>query len=66
MLILAFGLRDILPTIAGLAERLGKTVLHCLYCPGFEFSDRPLDVLYRTPMSVHQACLIAEWGPTTL
>ncbi len=65
-LILAFGLRDRLPAIAGLEQRWGKTVLHCPYCHGFEFSDRPLGVLYRTALSVHQALLIAEWGPTTL
>lgn len=64
--ILAFGLRDILDPIPGLQERWGKTVLHCPYCHGFEFSDRQLGVLARTPMSVHQACLVAEWGPTTL
>ncbi|TAJ91738.1 MAG: NAD(P)/FAD-dependent oxidoreductase [Reyranella sp.] len=64
--ILAFGLRDALDPIPGLKERWGRTVLHCPYCHGFEFSDRPLGVLYRTPMSVHQACLVAEWGPTTL
>ena len=64
--ILAFGLRDMLEPIPGLQERWGRTVLHCPYCHGFEFSDRPLGVLFRTPMSVHQACLVAEWGPTTL
>jgi len=64
--ILAFGLRDSLEPIPGLQERWGKTVLHCPYCHGFEFSDQPLGVLARTPMSVHQACLVAEWGPTTL
>lgn len=64
--ILAFGLRDSLEPIPGLWERWGKTVLHCPYCHGFEFTDQPLGVLARTPMSVHQACLIAEWGPTTL
>lgn len=65
-LILAFGLHDELPDLPGLQERWGKTVLHCPYCHGFEFSDRPLGVLYRTPMSVHQAQLITQWGPTTL
>jgi thioredoxin reductase len=64
--ILAFGLRDMLEPIPGLQERWGKTVLHCPYCHGFEFADRPLGVLFRTPMSAHQACLITEWGPTTL
>jgi thioredoxin reductase len=64
--ILAFGLRDALEPIPGLAERWGKTVLHCPYCHGYEFADRELGVLYRTPMSAHQASLVAEWGPTTL
>lgn len=64
--ILAFGLRDMLEAIPGLQERWGKTVLHCPYCHGFEFADRPLGVLFRTPMSMHQACLVTEWGPTTL
>jgi thioredoxin reductase len=65
-LILAFGLCDALPDIPGLPERWGETVLHCPYCHGVEFSDQPLGVLYRVPMSIHQASLIAEWGPTTL
>lgn len=65
-LILAFGLRDSLPPIPGVQERWGKTVLHCPYCHGIEFSDRQLGVLYRTPMSVHQASIVAEWGPVTL
>lgn len=64
--ILAFGLRDRLDPIPGLWERWGTTVLHCPYCHGFEFSDRRLGVLYRRPASIHQALLIAEWGPTTL
>lgn len=65
-LILAFGLRDELPDLPGLQERWGKTVLHCPYCHGIEFSDQELGVLYRAPLSVHQARLIADWGPTTL
>ena len=65
-LILAFGLRDTLPAIPGVQERWGKTVLHCPYCHGIEFSDRQLGVLYRMPMSVHQAAIVAEWGPVTL
>lgn len=65
-LVLAFGIRDELPPIEGLQQRWGRTVLHCPYCHGFEFSDRRLGVLYAAPLSVHQAMLIAEWGPTTL
>jgi thioredoxin reductase len=64
--VLAFGISDELPAIAGLAERWGRSVLHCPYCHGFEFSGRRLGVLNVSPMSVHQAMLIADWGPTTL
>ncbi|HEV8577701.1 MAG TPA: NAD(P)/FAD-dependent oxidoreductase [Thermoanaerobaculia bacterium] len=64
-LVLAFGIADELPAIPGLPERWGKSVLHCPYCHGFEFSGRRLGVLNVSPMSAHQAMLIAEWGPTT-
>jgi thioredoxin reductase len=65
-LLLAFGVSDVLPELPGLAERWGKSVLHCPYCHGFEYAGERLGVLYSTPMSVHQALLIADWGPTTL
>ncbi len=64
-LVLAFGLTDDLPDIPGLQERWGTRVLHCPYCHGFEFAGRPLGVLNTAPHSVHQAQLIAQWGPTT-
>jgi len=65
-LVLAFGISDELPAIPGLAERWGRSVLHCPYCHGFEFSGQRLGVLNVSPMSIHQAMLVAEWGPTTL
>ncbi len=65
-LVLAYGISDELPDLPGLKERWGKSVIHCPYCHGFEFSDQRLGVLSMSPMSVHQAMLIAEWGPTTL
>lgn len=65
-LVLAYGISDELPDLPGLKERWGKSVIHCPYCHGFEFSDQRLGVLSISPMSVHQAMLIAEWGPTTL
>ncbi|KHL25452.1 thioredoxin reductase [Croceibacterium mercuriale] len=65
-LVLAFGIADVLPEISGLAERWGKSVLHCPYCHGFEYGDQRLGVLLTMPMSAHQALLIADWGPTTL
>jgi len=65
-LVLAFGISDELPAIPGLAERWGRSVLHCPYCHGYEFSGQRLGVLNVSPRSFHQAMLIAEWGPTAL
>lgn len=65
-LVLAFGIRDMLPNIPGLAERWGRSVLHCPYCHGFEYAGRQLGVLQTLPVSLHQALLLADWGPTTL
>ena len=64
-LVLAFGVSDELPAIPGLAERWGSSVIHCPYCHGYEFSGQRLGVLNVSPMSVHQAMLVSEWGPTT-
>ncbi len=65
-LMLAFGVHDDLPPIAGLRERWGRSVLHCPYCHGYEFSGRPLGVLIEAPHPPDHAMLIAEWGPATL
>ncbi|MDH0092924.1 NAD(P)/FAD-dependent oxidoreductase [Achromobacter mucicolens] len=64
-LILATGMRDELPPLPGLQARWGQTVLHCPYCHGFEVAGEPLGVLAAHPMSVHQAILLPDWGPTT-
>ena len=64
-LVLATGVRDELPPIAGMMERWGATVLHCPYCHGYEVADQPLGVIATSPMSTHQGMLIPDWGPTT-
>jgi thioredoxin reductase len=65
-LVLAFGISDELPSIPGLSERWGKSVVICPYCHGFEVAGQRLGVLYSSPLSLHQVMLVAEWGPTTL
>jgi thioredoxin reductase len=65
-LILAVGVSDTLPQVEGLAERWGQTVFHCPYCHGYELGGAPIAVLASHPMSVHQALLVADWGPLTL
>lgn len=65
-LVLASGVRDILPNVPGLAEFWGRKMLHCPYCHGYEVAGGPLGVLVTGPMSMHQAELISDWGDVTL
>ncbi|MGQ0466835.1 MAG: NAD(P)/FAD-dependent oxidoreductase [Sporichthyaceae bacterium] len=55
--LLATGLRDVLPDLAGLRERWGRDVLHCPYCHGWEARDGALGVLHTGPLSIKQALL---------
>ncbi|WP_133489966.1 NAD(P)/FAD-dependent oxidoreductase [Alcanivorax sp. 24] len=66
LLILATGVSDTLPDVPGVKERWGRSVFHCPYCHGYELNRGVLGVLASGPMSLHQAQLIPEWGPTTL
>jgi thioredoxin reductase len=59
--LLATGLRDELPDIPGLAERWGRTVLHCPYCHGWEVRDRAIGVIGINAMAVHGAQLWRQW-----
>ncbi|MFE1439911.1 NAD(P)/FAD-dependent oxidoreductase [Streptomyces sp. NPDC058739] len=61
-LIVATGLRDELPAVAGVAERFGRDVLHCPYCHGWEVRDRAFGVLAANALSVHQALMVSQWS----
>jgi len=61
-ILLATGVRDLLPDIPGLPERWGKTVFHCPYCHGYELDQGRIGVIATGPMSLHQAQLLPEWG----
>ncbi len=61
-LILATGVVDELPAIAGIRERWGRTVLHCPYCHGYEVADARLGVLGTGARSLHQARLLPDWS----
>jgi thioredoxin reductase (NADPH) len=65
-LVLATGQRDVLPDLPGLADRWGKSVLHCPYCHGYELNQGPIGVLAAGEMSMHHALMLPDWGPTTL
>jgi thioredoxin reductase len=61
-LLVATGLVDELPDVAGVRERWGHDVLHCPYCHGWEVRDRAIGILASGPMSVHQTLLFRQWS----
>ncbi len=58
--LVATGLRDVLPDIPGLAPHWGRGVVHCPYCHGWEVRDQPIGVLAVGPASVHHALLFRQ------
>ncbi|MCQ1945896.1 MULTISPECIES: NAD(P)/FAD-dependent oxidoreductase [unclassified Arthrobacter] len=61
-LILATGLRDVLPDIEGLHSRWGRDVLQCPYCHGYETIDKKLAVLGTGETSIQQAQLVRSFS----
>lgn len=59
--IAATGITDELPAIPGLAERWGRSVLHCPYCHGWEVRNRRIAVLATSPLGMHHAKLLRQW-----
>jgi thioredoxin reductase len=62
-LLLATGVIDGLPAIPGLAERWGRSVVHCPYCHGWERRDLPLAVLVLDDDGVRQAIHLKRFSP---
>lgn len=60
--VIATGLRDVLPEVSGARERWGKDLLQCPYCHGWEVADRPLIVLGSSPSSVQQTFLVRSFS----
>jgi thioredoxin reductase len=58
-IILATGVSDTLPEVAGLEGYWGKNALHCPYCHGWEVRDRDIAVL-GSQFAVHQALMFRQ------
>lgn len=57
-IILATGIRDILPGIIGLKECWGISVIHCPYCHGYEFRHRKTGIMANGDRAFHIAGLV--------
>jgi thioredoxin reductase len=60
--LLATGVADRLPEIAGIQECYGITVHHCPYCDGWEVRDRRLVVLGQGAAAVSLALSLKTWS----
>ncbi|MBF9263635.1 NAD(P)/FAD-dependent oxidoreductase [Paracidovorax cattleyae] len=65
-ILFASGVADQLPAVPGLAERWGQSVFHCPYCHGYELNQGRIGIVGSSPLSLHQAELLTEWGDVTL
>jgi len=60
-LVFATGIRDILPSIEGLSECWGISVLHCPYCHGYEVAGARTGILANGDSAFEMATLISNW-----
>lgn len=57
-LIVATGIKDVMPNIAGFEACWGISVIHCPYCHGYEFKDRPTGIMGNGDRAFHLASLV--------
>jgi len=60
-LILATGVRDVMPDIAGFAASWGISVIHCPYCHGYEVRGEKTGILANGIAAFEYARLISNW-----
>lgn len=59
--LLATGIVDELPEIAGIEPLYGVSVHHCLYCDGFEYVGKPVAALGRGDKGAELAIMMKHW-----
>jgi thioredoxin reductase len=64
-LVLALGVVDELPDLPGVADRWGTSIFHCPYCHGYELDAGRIGVLATSPLSIHHAMMLPDWGEVT-
>lgn len=60
-LILATGIKDLLPDIPGFADCWGISVLHCPYCHGYEVRNKKTGILANGDVAYELSSLIFNW-----
>ncbi|WP_345239296.1 NAD(P)/FAD-dependent oxidoreductase [Pontibacillus salipaludis] len=60
--IVATGMKDVLPDIKGMQNVYGTTVFHCPYCDGWERREEPLAIFGNDPGIMDYVKLIYHWS----
>jgi thioredoxin reductase len=60
--VLATGVRDVMPEIPGFRELWGTGVFHCPYCHGWEVAHQPLAIYGRGEGALHFTILLRAWS----
>lgn len=61
--LLATGIKDILPPVTGMEQFWGSSVFHCPYCDGWEVRDQPIVVYGGGETAFHKTMLLWNWSP---
>jgi thioredoxin reductase len=65
-LLIATGVVDDLPAITGFDDCYGRSVFHCPYCDGWEWSDRRMAALGRGKEAIGLALALRTWSRDTV
>lgn len=57
-LVIATGIKDLLPKIQGYAECWGISAIHCPYCHGYEYRGKATGILANGELAFHIAALV--------
>ncbi len=60
-IVVATGIKDIMPDIPGFAECWGISVLHCPYCHGYEVRQQKTGIMANGEAAFELATLISNW-----
>jgi thioredoxin reductase len=62
-IILATGLRETLPAVAGIDRYYGRSLFNCPYCDGWELRDQPLVIVAESPSAAaHLPKVLYNWS----
>ncbi len=61
-LVLATGLTDTLPDVAGIADWYGRGVHHCPYCDAWDYRDGPIGVVGPGTKGLDLAHVLRQWS----